>query len=118
MMRPHRTTLWLSTAALLGALTGCSEEAPAPEEPTAAEQGGEATGDVVGGTIDDAMIPLEALRSQSPTVRRSTTVTTSSDGQGGSQTTVETTTSVTSSDTVEAPAPAPPVPPATPCERP
>lgn len=120
MMRNHRKTLWLSSAALIGALAGCSEDATAPEEPAAAEQGGEATGDVAGGTINDAMIPLEALRSQSPTVRRSTTVTTSYDGEGGNQTTIEATTSVTSSDTVEAPAPpqpAPPVPPAAPAER-
>jgi len=117
MMRNHRKKLCLSSVALIGALAGCSEDAPAPEDPVTAEQGGEATGDVAGGTINDAMIPLEALRSQSPTVRRSTTVTTSSDGQGGGQTTVETKTSVTSDEAAEAPAPAPPVPPAAPGGR-
>lgn len=106
----------LAMTALLLALSACSEEAAAPEEAATAEQGGEAAGDVEGGTISDAMIPLESLRSQSPTIERRTTVTTSSDGDGGSSTTVETTTVTTSGDS-ETPAPAPPVSPATPGGR-
>ncbi|MEM7687400.1 MAG: hypothetical protein AAF291_00130 [Pseudomonadota bacterium] len=60
------------SAALLITATGCSEEAATPEDTAPAEQGGEAAGDVQDGTISDAMIPLEALRSQSPTLERQT----------------------------------------------
>lgn len=106
--------------ALLGALAACSEEAAAPEGTAASEQGGKAAGDVEGGTISDAMIPLESLRSQSPALEPSTTsvtTTTTIDADGETQTTVETTTVTTSGESA-APAPAPPVPPAAPGGRP
>ena len=107
----------LAMTALLLSLAACGDEANAPDDAAPVEQGGEAAGDVQGGTISDAMIPLESLRSQSPTIeRRTTTVTTSSDGDGESSTTVETTT-VTTSGESEAPAPAPPEPPAAPSGR-
>ena len=106
----------LVTAALLVALSACSEEASAPDEAAPVEQGGEAAGEVEGGTISDAMIPLESLRSQSPTIQRRTTTVTTSDSEGGTSTTVETTT-VTTNGESEAPAPAPPVPPAAPGGR-
>jgi len=55
-----------------GALTlaGCSpEETIEEEEPV--EEGGAVSGDVLGGSISDDMLPLEALRSQSPPAERS-----------------------------------------------
>ncbi|MEL6707254.1 MAG: hypothetical protein AAFP79_03145 [Pseudomonadota bacterium] len=109
-----KKNLFLS-AAILVSLSACGGEANAPEETAEVEQGGQASGDLEGGTINDAMIPLEALQSTSPTLKRqSTTVTTSSVGEGGTQTTVETTTTVTSGSSNEPPAPAPPDPPAPP----
>ena len=106
----RRTAPALTVLLLL--VTACGGEATAPDEAEAVEQGGEASGDVQEGSISDAMIPLEALRSQSPSLRRqTTTVTTTEDGQGGSQTTVETTTTV---NTSSAPAPAAPQPPTPP----
>ncbi|MFW5634076.1 MAG: hypothetical protein ACOCYR_04215 [Erythrobacter sp.] len=49
-------------AALL--LAACEDEAA--EAPRETGQGGEAAGEVLGGTISDEMVPLERLRSQSP----------------------------------------------------
>ncbi len=93
--------------ACLAALAACSDEA-ATTDAAPIEQGGEAVGDVEGGSISDAMIPLEALRSQSPTLRRqTTTVTTTSDEDGATSTTVETATGVTSGES-EVPAPSTP----------
>lgn len=43
----------------------CTDEAATP-----AEQGGEAAGEVLGGSISDAMIPLERLDSQAPLAPR------------------------------------------------
>ncbi|MDJ0978959.1 MAG: hypothetical protein QNI87_10520 [Erythrobacter sp.] len=60
------TPRWLALTALTLALGACGDSA-APEEAEPIEDGGEAEGDVLGGSISDAMIPLEALRSQSPT---------------------------------------------------
>ena len=90
-------------------LAACGEEVG---EPTGeAETGGQAAGDVLEGTISDDMLPLEELTSTSPPAERTTTVTSTSNG---STTTVETTTVTTSDGAEEAPAPAPPEPPATP----
>jgi len=50
-------------AALLGACTGDAGE----DRDNSGQQ--EAEGDVLGGSISDAMIPVETLRSQSPTLR-------------------------------------------------
>ncbi len=47
------------------ATAACDEPATAP-----VQQGGEASGEVLGGTISDAMIPLEQLESQSPPLVR------------------------------------------------
>lgn len=102
---------WALVSALpLLVLTACEEEAPTT---VASETGGEAAGEILGGTISDDMIPLEELTSTSPPAEReTTTVTTTSNG---TQTSVETT--VTSSSDPDAPAPeAPPEPPATPSE--
>ena len=103
--------------ALVLALAACSEEPTTDEGSAPAEQGGKAAGDIEGGTISDAMIPLESLRSQSPALEpRPTTATTSGD-EGGASTTAETTSAATSGDG-EAPAPPPPAPPAAPGGRP
>jgi hypothetical protein len=59
----------MNRAAFLAALTllaaGCNEEASAPTE-----RGGNAAGEVQGGSISDAMIPLEQLESQAPLAPR------------------------------------------------
>jgi hypothetical protein len=59
----------MNRAAILAALAllaaGCTEEAAAP-----AKQGARATGEVLGGEISDAMIPLEQLESQAPLAPR------------------------------------------------
>ena len=93
----------------LALLSACEEEA-APVENT--EVGGEAAGEILGGTISDDMLPLEELTSTSPPAARrpaaTTTTTTVSEGEDG-ETTVETSVTTTNSD---APTPAPPVPPA------
>ncbi|MEO0057229.1 MAG: hypothetical protein RIT17_675 [Pseudomonadota bacterium] len=52
-------------ALCLMAAAGCTDQAAAP-----AEQGGEAAGEVLGGSISDAMIPLEQLESQPPLAPR------------------------------------------------
>jgi hypothetical protein len=89
-------------------LTACGDEAE-PEADTANATGGEAAGEVLGGTISDDMLPLEELTSTSPPAER-TTVTTQTRSSDGGQTTVETTTqTVTSAD-----GPAEPEPPETP----
>jgi|GEM_PF-1520638 len=44
-------------------LAACAEEAP---EAISTETGGEAAGEILGGTISDEMIPLEELTSTSP----------------------------------------------------
>lgn len=53
----------LLALALLAA--GCTEDADAP-----AEQARAAAGEVQGGTISDAMVPLEQLESQAPFAQR------------------------------------------------
>jgi hypothetical protein len=59
----------MNRAAILAALAllaaGCTEEAAAP-----AKQGARAAGEVLGGEISDAMIPLEQLESQAPLAPR------------------------------------------------
>jgi len=100
---------WALVSALpLLVLTACEEEAPAV---VASETGGEAAGEILGGTISDDMIPLEELTSTSPPAERETT-TTITTTSNGTQTSVETT--VTSSADQDAPAPAPPPEPPAP----
>ena len=55
---------------------GCEDQA-AP----AAEQGGEAAGEVLAGSISDAMIPLEQLESQAPLAPRQAPAVTDIDGE-------------------------------------
>ena len=52
-------------ALALLATAACTEQPGAP-----AEQGGAAAGEVLGGSISDAMIPLEQLESQAPLAPR------------------------------------------------
>jgi nitrous oxide reductase accessory protein NosL len=62
IVRPLK--ILLPGAALLAACGG-----ETPSEKTPVEEGRDAQGEVVGGTISDAMIPIDRLRSQSPAVR-------------------------------------------------
>lgn len=105
-------TFWGAALILpLLALTACEEETPAD---VSTETGGQAAGEILGGTISDDMIPLEELTSSSPLAERSATTSTTTvteDEDGG--TTVETVTTTTSGDS-EAPTPAPPEQPAAP----
>jgi len=57
----------LSLVAATAILSGCGDDAPPAETEVEAERN--AKGEVIGGTISDAMIPLDRLRSQSPPVR-------------------------------------------------
>lgn len=57
--------LWLAAPLLI--LTACEEEAP---QAVSSETGGEAAGEILGGTISDDMIPLEELTSTSPPAER------------------------------------------------
>jgi len=98
-----KTGFCLAAAAVL--LAACSDE---PEAPVDANQSATASGDVLGGSISDDMIPLEELRSQSPPApRATTTVTRGADGE----TTVETTVTATNGEEGPPP-PEPPAPPA------
>lgn len=83
----------LMVLALAIALAGCGDDAAtldtvAPDD----QQGTAAAGDVQGGAISDAMIPLESLRSQSPPERPQATATTTA------TTTAETTDTTTPLD--------------------
>lgn len=63
-----RTGLVAALGASLLLLAGCEEEA-VPEADTV-ETGGDAAGEVLGGTISDDMIALESLTSTSPPAAR------------------------------------------------
>ena len=104
-MRMKPATILIAPLAL--SLAACGDEAD-PESSRTAEQGGEAAGDVLGGTISDNMLPLEELRSQSPPAEQTTTTVTTqnADGTTSVETTVETTTGENGP-----PPPAPPEPP-------
>lgn len=67
----------LALLAPLAFLAACGEEA---SDDRAEVETGDATGEVLGGTISDEMLPLEKLQSQSPPARRSAT---SDDGNSG-----------------------------------
>mgnify|MGYP001804378512 CR=1 FL=1 len=58
------------TLVLTGGRSACGDNAAAPGDGAPVEEGGEASGDVLGGTISDDMIELEQLTSQSPSLRR------------------------------------------------
>lgn len=51
--------------ALVILVAGCGDQAAAP-----AEQGGEASGEVLAGSVSDAMIPLDQLESEAPLAPR------------------------------------------------
>jgi hypothetical protein len=51
--------------ALAALVAGCGDQAAAP-----AEQGGEASGEVLAGSVSDAMIPLDQLTSEAPIAPR------------------------------------------------
>jgi hypothetical protein len=55
---------------------GCGEQAAPP-----AQKGGEASGEVLAGSISDAMIPLEQLESQAPPAPRQGPVPTDLDAE-------------------------------------
>lgn len=56
----------IAMAALVAALAACSGE-PTGERDNSGQR--RAEGEVLGGTISDAMVPLESVRSQSPSLR-------------------------------------------------
>lgn len=60
-----RSHLCVLTGAVL--LASCGSETPSEESASEADRN--AQGEVQGGTISDAMIPLDRLRSQSPPLR-------------------------------------------------
>lgn len=51
-------------------ILACLAAGCTPEANTPAERGGEAAGEVLGGSISDAMIPLEQLESEAPPAPR------------------------------------------------
>ncbi|MEW4448775.1 hypothetical protein [Qipengyuania sp. JC766] len=55
----------ITLLAMFLAIAGCNSETSGPAE-SGAESGKGAEGEVLGGTIDDSMIPLDQLRSQPP----------------------------------------------------
>lgn len=56
----------LAASALALALAACGDKAEQPADDTRS-----AEGEVLGGTIDDAMLPLDTVKSQSPPLRES-----------------------------------------------
>jgi hypothetical protein len=98
----------MNRAAFLLVLTllaaGCTDQASGP-----AERGGEAAGEVLGGTISDAMIPLEQLESQAPLAPRLGTVPSDLDAEQPLVTPVEGVEGAGPSEGAEA-APAAPAP--------
>ena len=66
--------------ALILALTllaaACGDEAAAP-----AEQGGEASGEVLAGSVSDKMIPLDQLKSEAPLAPRQAATSDNLDGE-------------------------------------
>ena len=106
--RPMAKALTLALALGL-ALTGCKDEA---EETGTVQSGGQAAGEVLGGTISDDMLPLEQLTSTSPLAPRETVTQTISEGEDGSpsvKTTIERTQGTQSAPLPTAPALAPPL---------
>ena len=73
---------WVGVAALL-ALTACEDEA---NTTVSTETGGEAAGEILGGTISDDMIALEELTSTSPPAERRASPSTSAPSGDAPQT--------------------------------
>lgn len=67
--------IWLTAMAGAGLLAGCSGDSAQRD----ASDRRKAEGEVLGGTINDAMIPIEAVKSQSPA---QSAASTSADGSG------------------------------------
>jgi len=61
---------WTLGALLTLAVAACSDELGQQEAGAAAPQGGKLSGEILGGSISDDMIELEALKSQSPPLAR------------------------------------------------
>ncbi|MEL6876964.1 MAG: hypothetical protein AAGL68_02565 [Pseudomonadota bacterium] len=69
-MRITRTLIRpLALAPVALAISACGDD-PEPVARDTQEENAEATGEVLGGSISDEMIPLEQLRSQSPPAQR------------------------------------------------
>lgn len=83
-------------------LAACGDDDPAGEEPS--EQGGEAAGEVLGGTISDDMLPLEELTSTSPLAERTGS---ESDTESDQSTEAESESDEAEAASSSAPAPAP-----------
>ena len=62
--RPKQVAATALASSLLLALSACGDDA----ETTAEDDGREASGEVLEGTISDAMLPLDQVRSQAPLV--------------------------------------------------
>jgi hypothetical protein len=90
------------------ALAACEQQAAAP-----AEQGGAASGEVLPGSISDAMIPLEQLDSQAPLAPRQAIPTGDIDGEQPEVTPVEGVEGAPPAEEGAAAAPAAPAPAAT-----
>jgi hypothetical protein len=66
----------LAILLIVGLAAGCTPEASTPTE-----RGGAAAGEVLGGSISDAMIPLEQLESEAPPAPREAPKTTDIDAE-------------------------------------
>ena len=62
MTMPIRPVLLIAAPLLVLSLSACGDDA----EPTAEDDGREASGEVLEGTISDEMLPLDQVRSQPP----------------------------------------------------
>jgi len=103
-----KNTSQIAAIAILMALSACGGGG---EEIVQSDESATATGEVLGGTISDDMLPLEQLQSQSPPAPRATTSTTVTTETEDGATAVETTVTTTTGEDGPPP-PAPPVPPA------
>ncbi len=75
----HRPAFCLVAGAIM--LSACGSDAPSEE--TEAEAGRGAKGEVMGGTISDAMIPLDQLKSKSPHITEEPTPPSTGDAGNG-----------------------------------
>ncbi|MBD2842765.1 hypothetical protein [Erythrobacter rubeus] len=112
----------ITACAAFALLAACGSDDPSGED-TAANEGGEVTGNVLGGSISDDMLPLDQLTSQSPPIEpvdeAATSTTTSDDGDDDGEAESERTQAADAASNGEGgslpvapPQPAPPAPPA------
>jgi hypothetical protein len=100
-----RTLVPVLICPLLVLLAGCEEEAPAVDT---SASGGEAAGEIMGGTISDDMLPLDQLTSTSPPAARPSGAATPAGGAaGGAAASSATESGEAASAGAEAPAEAP-----------